>query len=266
MKTSPGYISLPHYRYFSVTGDKTLSFLQGQFTCDVNQVSESQAVFGAYLDIKGRVISTLRLLKADDKLLLQLPESMVATVIPRLTRVAMLSRVKLTPEPELTTIGIIGTHTETDFSLYPVSVGQAEQLMLIGTQKSVKNLLEKHTFSDPNVWIYGLIQSRLVEVDAQTTGQFTPHDLDLPAQDAVSFTKGCYVGQEIVARMQYLGKLKQHLQQLQWPTPPERDNNTPLYDENQQVVGHIVMLCTLGSQQHALAVVRDNAVVKLTHP
>lgn len=276
MKFSSNCISLPYYRYFSLSGDKALAFLQGQLSCDVNRISDTQAVFGAYLNIKGRVITTLRLLKIDGKLLLQLPESLADIVVSRLARVAMLSRVTLTPEPELTTLGIIGedtipalgmdvipqvtmsiTQSNPDSAL--VRIAQAELFMLIGSKKSMTPFLKDPSPVDQNVWLYQLIQSRLVEIDTQTTEQFTPHELDLSAHEAVSFTKGCYVGQEIVARMQYLGKLKQHLQQLQWHIPPLRSNNAPLYDQEQKIVGYTVMICNVENEQYALAVIRDGA-------
>ncbi|MBX9705046.1 MAG: hypothetical protein K5Q00_02235 [Gammaproteobacteria bacterium] len=230
MTTSTIYTNLPEYSYFTVSGDKSLHFLQGQLSCDVNLLNDKQVIFGAYLNIKGRVIATVRVIKLNEQILLQIPSSLADTVITRLSRIAQLSRVSIAPLSSIETVESI------------------EKLIFSGSSR-------EH-------WLQHLIQIKLVEITQETTELFTVHDINLPAHEAVSFTKGCYVGQEIVARMQYLGKLKQGLQYLKWPTPPICLNGAQLFDENSAPAGQIALSCILENTQHALVVLKDSAMGK----
>lgn len=260
MSTPSFYINMPAYQYVAVTGDKNRAFLQGQLSCDVNLLTEKVAVFGAYLNTKGRVIATVRIFMLNNQLLLQIPQSVAEVVLTKLNRVAALSRVKLLPCPEINTLGIVTTNAVATDDTALLCINNANQYMLIGTPEIITARVQALGLSAGSdaLWHYGLIQNKLIEIDAQTTEQFTPHELDLPSHNAVSFTKGCYVGQEIVARMQYLGKLKQHLQLLQWQQPLCQRLDQ-LFNDKQQAVGEIISLVNLDNKQYALAVLRDDA-------
>ncbi|MFN7098459.1 MAG: YgfZ/GcvT domain-containing protein [Gammaproteobacteria bacterium] len=278
--TQPTVVSLANYSYLTTIGDKAIHFLQGQLSCDVNLLSTEQTVMGAYLNIQGRIITTLRLLRHNDQLLLQLPSNLSELVSQKLNRIAMLSRVKLQPSDDLQTIGIIGQHAgeqlQRYFTTIPtvplqsihehgltlIRITSNEQFMLIGSAESITAFAQQVRLSDGsfNDWLLQLIAAKLVEIDAFTSEQFTPHEIGLPEQGAVSFTKGCYVGQEIVARMQYLGKLKQHLQLLHWHTPPVCQRLDKVFNQDHKAVGQIAVIAQYHNQQSALVVLRDDHV------
>lgn len=277
---NPGIIEFRDYNYLAITGDKTNHFLQGQLTCDVSLLTAEKALLGAYLSVQGRVITSLRLIQHKSQLLLQLPSNISEVVYSKLNRIAALSRVKLQFNHEIQTVGILGSNVteklQTYFSSTPTAPMQAlhehdlmllritkeEQFMVIGTAQSINHFKQKvilPEISDSN-WQLSLIKAGLVEIDATTTEHFTPHEIDLPGQNAVSFTKGCYVGQEIVARMQYLGKLKQHLQLLQWQTPPVCQILDKVFNQEQRAAGQIAAIASHKNQQVALVVLRDDAI------
>jgi hypothetical protein len=91
-----------------------------------------------------------------------------------------------------------------------------------------------------NYWQAENIFSGLPEIHAQTSERFLPHDLNLPALGGVSFTKGCYRGQEIVSRIEYRGRVKHHLERLFLPL------DAPLPE------GDIVSECITPQQEHAV--------------
>jgi hypothetical protein len=275
------YIDLSDYGYISITGAKAIAFLQGQLTCDVQQVSKQYSSWGAFLNVKGRIISTVRLGYSHEQLWLQTPLSLVDTVLTKLKRVAALSRVTCsTISDELITVGLVGagwvSKLQQIFSPLPEQAGQmhclehltlikhpaADSYLLIGAPLAVMNFCQQHpaAWAPPALWEQQQIAIGLAEITQATTELFTPHEINLTEFAGVSFTKGCYVGQEIVARMQYLGKLKQHLSTLNLYTTIAVTSGMILHTQDGAVVGQIVNVATIQAGQYtALAVLRDEA-------
>jgi folate-binding protein YgfZ len=279
-QTQPAIIELPEYSYLTIDGDKAIHFLQGQLTCDVNALTTEQALIGAYLNVQGRVITTLRIFHHEHQLLLQVPRDLIELVYNKLNRVALLSRVKIQIQNDIKTIGFFGGNISEKLQSYFTStptlpmqaifyrgltllrVAKHEQFILIGLHPAITDFTKHISLPHANYeyWLSGLIMEKIVEINAKTSEQFTPHEIDLPAHNAVSFTKGCYVGQEIVARMQYLGKLKQHLQLLHWQSPPSCQILDKLFNQEQKSVGQIASIVKIDNMQYALAVLRDDHV------
>ena len=143
----------------SVTGDDAASFLQGQTTCDMNNIGEKESRLGGFCNPKGRVISTFILLKSDNGFLVVLPKSLLQTIQERLQRYKLRAKVEI---------------TETDLPEFDAP----------------KNM----------PWLC-----------PETSEEFIPQWLNLDLLNGISFTKGCYTGQEIVARTHYLGEVKRRL-------------------------------------------------------
>lgn len=110
--------------------------------------------------------------------------------------------------------------------------------------------------TDPH-WHAALVEQGIAQVYPETSEIFTPHDLNYPTIGAVSFSKGCYVGQEIVARMQHRGTLKKHLQQIVLHTDQLKPGDK-LYHED-KVVGQIADFTATDSGLLSLAVLVDSA-------
>lgn len=159
----------------AVTGDDATVFLQGQLTCDVETIADGEFAPGAWCNPKGRVIVVLRVEKRDDGFNLYLPANMAESVEKRLTMYRLRSKV--------------------DFESRPASPGD---LGLAGGT----------TFSD---WLAGSLAAGIAWIDNELTEQFTPHMLSLDLAGGVSFDKGCYTGQEVVARTHYRGSSRRRL-------------------------------------------------------
>ncbi len=148
-----------------VSGSKAKELLQGQLTCDLNEVTPTQPRLGAHCNPQGRIISLFRIFLHNDEYYLQMPREMVAIALKALKKYAVFFKVELSDASD-------------------ESIGLLEHLPL----------------SQGYAMIY-----------PETTEMFLPHELNLHQLNGISFTKGCYTGQEIIARMQYRGKLKTQL-------------------------------------------------------
>lgn len=173
-----------------IAGHDAKTLLQGQLTCDMNEVLPGKILFGAHCNPHGRVISFFRIFLWNDTYCLQMPYEMIPVALLALKKYAVFFKVTLTDATDI--------------------------------------------FSDINDDKIADIKKGIPAIYPETSEQFLPHDLNLHQLGAMSFTKGCYTGQEIIARMQYRGKLKNHLYQAhsENTTAPIRGN--PIYTENKE--------------------------------
>ncbi len=234
--TGTVFADLSHYALVAVHGDDAETFLQGQFSNDLRQVTGNHSLLAAYCSPKGRMLASFRLFHHGDSYYLRMPESMVENTIKRLRMYVMRSQVTfedtvdtfiplgisgpdaqqelaratgLTPpekenevvqKDDLTMIRVAGIHPR--FEIY-AGFDRARQLWDSFNVKcapvgaSPWNLLEIH--------------AGLPTVYPETMEAFVPQMANLQLVQGVSFKKGCYPGQEVVARMQYLGKLKRRM-------------------------------------------------------
>jgi folate-binding protein YgfZ len=115
-------------------------------------------------------------------------------------------------------------------------------------------------------WRLRNIQSGVPTVHKKTVGLFTPHQINLQLLNAVSFNKGCYTGQEIIARMQYLGKLKQQMYRVNIESEKNFVPGAKLYNTEGQEVGELVDSAFLTPQNlQALVVLNNSAIVQAIH-
>jgi folate-binding protein YgfZ len=159
------------YKLITIGGIDTVEFLQGQLTQDVGLLAAAGRLSAAWCNPKGRVVVTMRLVRIDDRIGLIVPANMADRVVQRLTMYRMRSKVEIS-EPS----------------------------------NEWKNYVDADE-ADPAA----LIRAGVPTIDESNTEQFTPHMLNLDKLGAISFTKGCYTGQEVVARTENLGKSKRRL-------------------------------------------------------
>ncbi|MDX1589479.1 MAG: hypothetical protein R3296_11125 [Oleiphilaceae bacterium] len=229
-----------------IQGPDTRKFLQGQVTCDINALSDQQSLAGAACDPKGRVYALFQLLSvAEDEVLMQLPVAIVETVMKQMQKYLAFFKAEMTPAPEWFMLGLhgeaavstmVGREAAADA---PGQVRPLEEGFAIARMPSPDgaprhelwlNRLPDLTVDKASAaaWRLSRIGSGLVALSADTVGGYLPQQLNLHALDGVSFKKGCYTGQEVVARLHYLGKLKKSLFRLRIegtatdPAPEER--------------------------------------------
>lgn len=260
-----------YFKFIQVQGDKAAHFLQGQLTCDIREVSSNQTRLGAYCNHKGRVLANLRVLQFNGDFYLELPATMANFAIQQLQKIALLSRVNLKSTelislncyiseinnlPEITdqaqifqnVLIIKAPGTEPRYEI----IGQPANIELIH-----KELSSKIKVIDNEQWQCLDIENGIPWIYPETQDLFTPHMLNFPQLNAVSFTKGCYVGQEVIARTHYLGATKRQLLNITLKAPQSPKPGDKIYNEAMQEIGIVVNAAiSTTNQYHILAVCR----------
>jgi folate-binding protein YgfZ len=204
-----------------LSGVDAIAFLQGQCTQDLRGLDAAGVTRGAFLTPQGRILALAVIRRDGDDLALSLPSDLADTLRQHLQRFIMRSKVRLTLEA-------------------PTPLDDAAA---------------RHGFSAdaPTDQALAAIRSGIATVTAATSGEWIPQMLNLDLVNAVSFTKGCYTGQEIVARTQHLGRIKRRMFRycLDGAAPTALDS---LFFEAQKV-GEVVSSTRADGGSECLAVV-----------
>ncbi len=225
-------VSLTHYSAISLIGAEQSSYLQGQVTCDVNSANENSLLVGAHCDAKGKVFSSFRLINRNNAHLLIQPKDSIIASIAELKKFGVFAKVEITQTDELSFYALVGEQAsellQTNFaqvpdSLTPVVHSNGTTIVYIAGKQARYLLIDKTddlaaklnsfdlTIYSAPVWNLLEISEGFAQLSTQTSSEYVPQMLNLQAINGISFTKGCYLGQETVARMQYLGKNKRAL-------------------------------------------------------
>ena len=268
-----------------IEGSDASKFLQGQVTCDIRTITHKSSL-GAHCTHKGRMLfSFLALAPSPEKIYLRLPYEQTQVALDALNKYIIFSKAKAEKiSSDCLQLGIWGPDARSiitsTFGLCPEEDSaflQTDQHTVIQLNESrfecwlhstsasentnTLTELEKNTVpSEYSHWQLVDIQSGIGHVYTQNTEQFIPQMLNYQTLGAISFNKGCYTGQEIVARMQYHGKLKRHMYRVkgETPTPPP---GTPIYSvSGKKSVGSIVSASEIDSSFEALVVAKDTSV------
>lgn len=282
MADSAFFCTLSHEGVLAVIGNDASKFLQGQLTCNLNYLSETRSSLGARCTQKGRMQSSFRILLEPQGCYLAMARELVEPQLADLKKYAVFSKSKLTDDSHnwvrfglnqgdaaLQSLGL-------DLPADPDSVARANGLIAIRVSEGRAELWAPAEQADTlhqqlqallpqadiNQWILGQIRAGIGQVMPQTYELFIPQMLNLQAVGGVSFKKGCYTGQEIVARMQYLGKLKRRLYRLSLETGHvQPEPGTPLFSPTHtSAVGEVVIAAHTQDCIELLAVLTAEAV------
>lgn len=268
MQTTSVLVDLSHFGLIRVSGVDAQSFLQGQLSCDINMLDTHTVTYGGYCTPKGRLLSCFLIWKKAESsdYWLQLPASMVQPMIKRLGMFVLRAKVIFHDETEnLVRIGITGKNTAAfldncfpeslsrlkPLSCFDISKGQvichSEQRIEIITTFSQateiwKQLRREMKPARLHCWQWQEIGEGIPTIYPETQEAFIPQMINLDKIGGVSFRKGCYPGQEIVARTQYLGKLKRRMYRAHIACSDAITAGDPLFNEEleQQASGMIV--------------------------
>lgn len=274
---------LQHQGVMSAHGVDPAKFLQGQVTCDVDKVTTEVSTLGARCSPKGRMQSSFRLLKpGDDEFLLCMNRELVAGQVAELSKYAVFFKTALTDaSADWVGLGLWGPKSQDALRSADLEVpGRSNDVSRAGrtlvvrlaedafeiwlpaddAQATLERLCKSATPAATEQWQVRQIRAGIGEVTPSTYESFIPQMLNLQQLDGVSFRKGCYTGQEIVARMQYLGKLKRRMYRLllAGETPPA--GGTPIVDrESGKLVGEVVIAARSSHIVEMLAVLQKDA-------
>lgn len=228
-------VDLSHYALLAFSGKDAQSFLQNQLSCDVTQINANQAQHGSYCSPKGRVLANFILWQNGDEWLMRLPASLCAPIQKRLSLFVLRSKVQISARSDQSIrFGVAGDkactavaqimQTELDAckSLQLVSTAHSDilyhdrsRIELISAPEYARTiweqLLQHAQAAGAANWDWHTIQAGIPTITPPTQEAFLPQMINLDLIGGVSFKKGCYPGQEIVARTQYLGKLKRRM-------------------------------------------------------
>lgn len=263
-----------------IRGEDVDQFLQGQLTNDIAQVDANHSQLSGYCSPKGRMLASFRIVQRGDERYLILPRERLDAVLKRLQMFVLMSRVELSDaSAELALIEISGecasdllpidppvgdndVNTLDDYSVIRVP-GDRPRFQVLAPPDRIQALWEEAAATATptafSSWLLLDIRAGIPSVWESTADLFIPQMANLQALKGVSFTKGCYTGQEVVARMQYLGKLKRRMYRLKIdsPTPPEPGQE--LFSEHSasgQGAGRVVSAAPApGGGYEALAVI-----------
>ncbi|MDJ0807335.1 MAG: folate-binding protein [Gammaproteobacteria bacterium] len=226
---------LSHLGLIQVDGEDALEFLQGQMTNDMREVNEQHSNLSGWCTAKGRMLANFRVFRMAGAYYLQTPLANIDSVMKRLGMFVLMAKVTLTDaSDQLARFGLTGDCAESlldsRFPKIPAcqngAIEHNDVLLirmpgpnlryeLVGPASELIRLWEdfesKAIRLDRNYWALQEIRAGIPTVFPETTETFIPQMVNMQLTDGVSFTKGCYTGQEIVARMQYLGKLKRRM-------------------------------------------------------
>jgi folate-binding protein YgfZ len=216
-----------------VSGEEAESFLQNLLSNDIREVSNTHAQLSSLNTAKGRMLATMLIWREGDDYLLQLPGVLCETIQKKLSMYVLRAKVKITDASnEIISLGLSGANAQeilhTHFGELPqaplgcIDAAQGSAIKISATRWQVNTsaphaaalwsaLSQRAQPVGSACWDWLNVRSGIPVILPQTQEQFVAQMVNLELIGGVNFKKGCYPGQEIVARMQYLGKLKRRM-------------------------------------------------------
>ena len=255
---------LSHLGLLQISGADALTFLQGQVTNDVKQLNGQIAHHSGYCNPKGRLLALFLAFAHKDHIHFQLPKELIAPIAKRLKMYVMRSKVEIEDVSEsIIKIGLNGAKAiellnplfsqipQNDYELVTLENGaliklpgnqpRFEIFTDIANASAIWNSLAQHAkIADSAYWELLEIQAGIPEVYAKTQEEFVPQMLNLDLLNGINFKKGCYTGQEIVARTHYLGTVKRRTQlaHIDGRRPPNAGDN--VLNSSGDITGKVV--------------------------
>jgi len=285
---------LSHYALLRLTGEDAATFLQGQTTNNVRDLSPTQSQLSSYCSLKGRVLGIFRLFEREDALYLRLPAGVAADTRSHLQKYILMSKVRLEEADDaLLRIGLSGSGaaarlaervdtlpeapdaaiTAGGLTVIRVADPHRPRFEVYGEAGEIRTLwehvAEQVTPVGADAWHLLDIQAGIPEVYPETRDAFVPQMINLHRVGGVSFHKGCYTGQEVVARMQYLGRLKRRMYRARIEGEQRPLPGAPLHcgsDESGQGAGRVVDARPAAGGGFELLVVVQITHVEEEHP
>lgn len=281
MADSAFFCTLSHEGVLAVRGPDASKFLQGQVTCNLNYLSDSNASLGARCTPKGRMLSSFRIASEGDGYVLAMASELLEPQLSDLKKYAVFSKSTLNDESaEWLRVGLYNADevlgelglllpTEADgvartdnLLAIRLSDGRVELWIRSAVSADVMQQIQAKLPERPlNSWLLAQVRAGIGQVFGPTRELFIPQMINLQAVGGVSFKKGCYTGQEIVARMQYLGKLKRRLQRLSLEGAELPAVASELFSPvHRSSVGEVVLAAQSETGVELLAVLQEDAV------
>lgn len=301
IQVTEGYFEFPHPELspsgtyvmpleqglIEIKGPDSAKFLQGQVTCDVRELADKNTRLGAQCNIKGRMLLCFRALQSDnERILLRVHRGLVAKGLASLGKYIVFSKAKLADvSQDYRYLGIAGAQAaqivkdvfavefakDDDWQsagehlIIRIAENRYECWISANDAESIWNQLSDRTIpAGQNLWELLNIQAGIGDISPETYEAFTPQAINFQLVNGINFRKGCYTGQEIVARLHYRGTLKRHMYRFGFSTT---DNALPapgteLKNAEGKTVGEVIVAAYINSTAGELlaSVVDDERV------
>ncbi|HSS64849.1 MAG TPA: folate-binding protein [Gammaproteobacteria bacterium] len=232
--SSAGVIcDLSQRELIAVEGRDAFTFLQGQLTCDLKEVTPTRSRLGAWCSPKGRVLVLLRVVHAENGFLLELPASQLESTLVRLRRYVLRAQVSLKDvSDQFVRIGLAGRSAEgATEALYEAPPESPDQVAAAGGIRLIRlhGNVPRYQFIGPSdqaekLWraavetltpaghpVWSLLEILAGVPEISQSDEHLPQMINLDVLEGLSFKKGCYAGQEVIARTHHLGRLKRRM-------------------------------------------------------
>ena len=224
-------VTLSGYSLVRISGAERTDFLQGQLTQDIDQVSNEQSELAGWASAKGRLLMVTQVMAWQESYYLPVPTDISEALIQRFRMFVLRAKVDVELS-DLPVIGLLGLEAEkrqnigglivdekpgatasNDEICISRFIGDPSRAWLIGAEKQTRTIIDAETLLQPDdkAWELSNIQAGLPVISQATSEAFVPQMVNLDLIGGINFTKGCYVGQEIVARTQNLGRIKRRM-------------------------------------------------------
>ncbi len=281
-------VPLDHLALFECTGEDATSFLHNQLTSDVNHLDAGTAQHSSWCTHKGRMQASFILYRQGADYRALLSADLLDSTLKQLQRYVLRAKARLRDlSNEQIAIGVSGlqageslraaglTVPEAPMTTLDAGTGttirlDAQRFIVIADAAAAPALYDRlagvaHPAGVP-VWHWLDIEAGIVLVTADTKEEFVPQMVNFDKIGGVSFHKGCYPGQEVVARAQYLGKIKRHLYQIRTNGPMVAGGSLFLAGKSEQPCGLIANTAPAPDGLFAaLAVIKEEATADEMH-
>jgi folate-binding protein YgfZ len=254
---------LSHLAFAVAAGQDAASFLHGQLTNDLEGLAADAWQMSGYCSPKGRLKNILRIHRAAERIVLQSNASVMPAAIESLRRFVLRSKLELRAAPDIGSFGVVGMACCRSLEALTGSLPEhrygvreaggavilchslsPHRFQVVGSEARLASIRNAMSSDWPNIgsWAWALhdIECGLPAILDRTAEKFVPHSLNLDLLGGVSFQKGCYPGQEIVARMEYLGRPKSRMIRAQVHSGAPAPGDKVYATGHEQSIGMVV--------------------------
>ena len=250
-------LELSYLNVIKISGRDAISFLNDQFTNDITSLERKQWQFNGYCSSKGRLIAIMRLFVDDDCVYFILPKQLATEIIKRLQVYVFRAKVKFETLTDYKIYCLLGQDAKDYFGnlnalefksegngfLLNISIQSSRYLAILKSSDALAGLEILPSQKSEQFWRLSEIKAGVPNIDVQTSELFIPQHVNLDKLNAISFQKGCFPGQEVVARLHYLGKAKQTMNYFKLdssePIVPGETRNFPDHKKALKIVDAI---------------------------
>lgn len=287
--------------WLRVRGAEAEAFLQGQLSNDLRRLTPERAQLSSYSNAKGRMLAVLHLVRVDEEIFIELPASIADATLARLKMFVLRAKVALERAADRDALALIGEDAAAMMPFFKLPVpeealqcrrdgrgltvvrrlGALPRYTVLGPRETIAELRAQipDAMREPEglLWRRADIENGIPVVLPETREHFVPQMANLDLLGGISFEKGCYTGQEIVARLHYLGQLKRRMFVADIGGPAPAPGTPVLAAGEAQAVGEIVdavavgpdaaratVVLQLGALEQALNVGGSGAPLRIT--